>query len=141
MPAGDVYELTVNQAYAVQQISNVHHYVQVGPDGTGDARSALSSVWVNFYQVPFLNCLTINVTLLAIRVRRLLPIQTQQFFTSIGLLGAVLQDPLPTNQCAILREYANRDFLGTDNVARQIQRTRMTSRIKQVRSRTIGVGD
>lgn len=195
MPAGDVYELTLDQIVADQSISNVHHFVQIGSDGTGDPRAAVAAVWASFYNTPYLNLLSTGVTVFQSRTRRVLPTQTQQFTASIFLSGAVVGVPLPTNQCAIMREYATPSgrkgvghvklpgvdnvfvnegringsyrglielfgdifeadrtdsgsgfafrscVLGTDGVARQIQLTRATSRIKQVRSRTVGVGE
>jgi hypothetical protein len=195
MPAGDIYEMAVDQQFANQQISNIHHFIQIGVDGLGDGREGLATVWVSEFEPPYLNLISSQVDVLQTRIRRLFPTQTQQSFDSRNVPGNVVGNPLPTNQCSILREYAIPDgrkgvghvkipgvdnvfvnegrvngsyvgiaeifgnvfevdqtvpiqgwvfracVLGTDDVARQIQRTRMTSRIKQIRSRTVGVGD
>jgi len=195
MPDGDIYESSVDGLIASQAVTNVHHSVQIGTDGTGDPRVAVASIWATFFQTAFLNCVVDDYLLTITRTRRLFPTQTQSFVTNVALNGNVVGDPLPTNQCAILRQYGtltvrkgvghvkmpgvddvfvdegrvNASYvglaeifgnvfevdqthaasgfvfrscvLGTDNVARQIQATKMTGRIKQIRSRTIGVGD
>lgn len=108
MPDGDIYELTVDQIYGSQAIANVHHFVQKGDDGSGDGREALGIIWSDEYQVAFLACVSIELEVLQLRIRQLLPTQTQQFIQSIATPGTISQDGLPPQQCAILRQYGTR---------------------------------
>lgn len=194
MAAGDVYELTIDMGWGGQAISNVHHFVQVGGDGSGDGRIGLAAMWTAVFETPFLGLLVDEVEVLQSRSRRLLPTQTQSILTGIGAPGLVSEFGIPPNQCAILREYGVLDgrkgvghiklpgvavifvlnghvngayvalaelfgdlleadqtdpgsgyvfraaVLGTDDVARKVQKTKQMGRVKTVYSRTIGVG-
>ncbi len=195
MAAGDVYECTAEMDFNAQQITNGYHFVQIGADGTGDPRQAVANVWIANFEAPLLAALSSQVTVNVLRIRRVLPTQTQALVATIGTAGDVAGQPLPTNQVSVLRLYATKSgrkgignmrlpgvdnvfvnegvvnaayvgitelfgdafeanqtdgptsfvfrscVLGTDAVARQVQRALMTSRIKQLRSRTIGQGD
>ena len=195
MPAGDVYQLTAEMTFDNQQVVNGYHFVQVGVDGSGDPREAVALIWNDLFQAPFSNLVSNNLEINNVRVRKVLPIQTQAFVLAVNEQGSVAGDVLPTNMCAVLRLYgilsgrkgignlripgvvvtfiadgqvdasyvgiaeifgnlfeadqteAGSGFvfrscvLGTDDVARTVQRAVMTSRIKQLRSRTVGQGD
>lgn len=194
MASGDIYQCTCEMDFNNQAIVNVYHFLQIGADGTGDPRAALATIWEDNFEAPFLALISEQVTVDSLRIRRILPTQTQSFFRAIAEIGDIIGQPLPTNQVAVLRLYGVRaagkgignmripgvdnvfvdegqvngsyvgiaelfgdEFeqshlhvassftfrscvLGTDDVARQVQRARMTSRIKQLRSRTVGQG-
>lgn len=194
MPAGDIYELSCDSLLDLQNLTNVHHFVQVGADGTGDPRVALASIWTLSFQVAWLNTQPLTSTLVQTRGRRLLPTQTQSFFTAVGVAGGIIGDVLPANSVVVLREYAipsgrkgignqrisgipasgtdagvidttyaalvelyglpftvdqthvasgfvfRACVLGSDDVARKIEKVLATTKVKQLRSRTIGVG-
>lgn len=194
MAAGDIYEMSLDMTWQAQAIMNRYHFVQIGSDGTGDARTSVAQNWDTFFRPFFLALISDEITVTQSRVRRVLPVQTQQLVTAEGVAGMVAGDVLPTNCVAILRLYGvlagrkgvgfmkipgvatafvnegriNSSYegtaeifgapfevdqthggtgyvfrscvLGTDDVARQVQTARATSRIKQLRSRTIGQG-
>lgn len=194
MPQGDIYEVAIDQTLNEQQISNVHHFIQQTPDGTGLAVNALSAVWATFFEVAFQNVLSIDVLITQRRIRRIAPTETQTDFTTVSVIGNISADPLPPNQVSVLRLYAtpsgrkgigntrisgtplsfveqgritgsyvallelygnsfevdNTDVssnytfrscvFGSDGVARPIEVAKATTRIKQLRSRTIGQG-
>jgi len=52
MPAGDIYELSVDAQYNGQNVTNVMHMVQIGADGSGDARVAVNAIWVGVFDAP-----------------------------------------------------------------------------------------
>lgn len=194
MPANDVFELSVDATYNGQQVTNVMHAIQIGADGSGDARGALDRVWVDNFDVEQRTLQVTSVVHFQQRVRRILPTQTQTLITPNAGLGLATGNGLPTNQCAILRLYGAKALLkgvghqklyavpvlmvlegrvqttfrdisllysvnfetnhtdpisgyvfrmgvlGTDSVLRQIQGTEQLGRIKQIHSRSIGVG-
>lgn len=108
MPDGDIYELTVDQTFSLQNISNVHHFVQIGTDGSGNAREALGDVWETEFKAAFLALVVADLTVVQLRIRRILPTQTQQFITPIIEDGDVAFNGLPPQQCAILRQLGTR---------------------------------
>ena len=194
MPAGDIFELSVDMMFDSQAIMNRYHFVQIGSDGSGDARVSCTEVWDAFFKITFQNLVSDEITIVQKRCRRVLPVQTQQLVSSDGAHGSVTGHVLPTNCVAILRLYGTPSgrkgvgfmkipgvatafvnegrinssyegiaelfgdqfeadnthggtgfvfrscILGSDDVARQVQTARCTSRIKQLRSRTIGQG-
>lgn len=106
MPDGDIYEINVDGTVAGQNICNVHHFVQVGSDGTGDARTALATLWNDVYKAKFLDCLADAYALQQYRVRQLKPVETQSLVTAASGAGDIAIEPLPNQNCAILRQYA-----------------------------------
>ena len=193
MPANDVFELSVDSVYNNQSVTNVMHLIQVGADGSGDARDAVLGTWAAQFQAQQALCQVDSVQHFRNRCRRILPTQTQTKIESDVTVGGQAFPGLPTNQCAILRFYgaiagrkgvghqkmygvginfcqqgrlstAWRDLcqtygtqfksdhahisgyvfrmsvLGNDGVARKIQGTDPLPRIKQVHSRSAGVG-
>lgn len=105
MPANDIFEVSVDATYNGEAMTNVMHFIQIGADGTGDARSALNSVWVNDFDVAQRNLQVDSVTHFQQRTRRLFPTQTQSFIAANSATGTFIDNGLPTNQCAILRFY------------------------------------
>ena len=103
MPAGDVYELAVDQTIAGQAITNVYHFKQVGGDGTGDGRNAVDAMWDAVYKATYLAILTDQVTINQYRTRRIHPTTTQTITTATTGDGDVAEEGLPTQSCAILR--------------------------------------
>lgn len=106
MPDGDVFECSVDQTLAGQNITNVYHFIQVGSDGSGDARSALRDMWNFFYKVKFLDCVVTDVALVQARIRRISPTQTQTLTSALTGSGDIGVESLPSQSCAILRCYA-----------------------------------
>ena len=194
MPAGDIYQCTAEMNMDNQDIVNVYHFVQIGADGTGDPRQKVGLIWLANFETPLLACMTADVQIDVLRIRRISPTTTQSFITTVGTTGGLPGASLATNQVAVLRLYATKAgrkgignlripgidntfinegqidasyvgileifglafevdqtdvasgysfrsvVLGTDGVGRQVQIVRATSRIKQLRSRTIGQG-
>ncbi len=108
MASGDIYELTVDQTYGGQDIVNVHHFVQIGDDGSGDARDALTKMWDDDFKTPFLAVVVDVLNVVQVKARRLFPTQTQQFFLAVGETGTQVQTGLPPQQCAILAQVGTR---------------------------------
>ncbi len=106
MPDGDVYEINVDGTLDSQNICNVHHFVQVGSDGTGDARAALAVLWNDKFKAKFLDCLSDQYDQTTYRVRQLQPVETQSLVTTAVGQGQVASEPIPTQSCAILRQHA-----------------------------------
>jgi len=100
----DVYECNVDQTYNGQNMTNVLHFVQEGTDGTGGARQAIAAIWDDNFAAPHRAVCVAAVTFVQLRIRRLFPTQTQQFISPVGLVGDVLNDGLPPQQCAILSQ-------------------------------------
>lgn len=103
MPAGDIYELNVDQQIAGQDITNVYHFKQIGADGTGDAREAVDAMWDTVFKGAYLACVTDQTTLDQYRVRRISPTTTQSQITTAVGTGVETGEGLPTQSCAILR--------------------------------------
>jgi len=106
MPANDVFELSIDATYNGQQMTNVMHFIQVGTDGTGDARTALLNVWLSFFD-PGQRALQVPAVVHSQdRCRRILPTQTQTLIVANVGVGLATGNGIPQNQCAILRMYA-----------------------------------
>lgn len=104
MAANDVFELSVDMDFGQQNCVNVHHFIQNGVDGTGIWQDALTSVWEDSYEASFLALMTTAVNVVQLRMRRLLPTQTQQTIVSVGELGTHLGASLPTHLACLLRQ-------------------------------------
>lgn len=108
MPSGDIFECNVDQTYAGQNMTNVLHFQQVGDDGTGTALVAISGIWVVFFKNLHAALLVDAVNIVQLRIRQVLPIQTQQLIFPIGQQGDVTEGGLPPQQCAILQQKGQR---------------------------------
>ena len=106
MPANDVFELAVDQLIRAQNITNVYHCIQVGSDGTGDARDAVALWWDEHFKENYLDCVVTDLAMVQTRVRRIQPTQTQTTTTAATGDGDILETALPSQSCAILRTYA-----------------------------------
>jgi len=107
MPANDVFEVSVDAVLNGQNMTNVMHFIQIGADGTGDARTAMAGLWTAIFDLPLRNTQSSSVLHQQTRVRRVLPTQTQTTITAGVNAGTRLVESIPTNQTAILRFYAN----------------------------------
>lgn len=116
MPAGDIYEASYNATYVGQNIASVFHFVQIGSDGAGDARTSVNLMFLNQFETPYLLGLTNGIVSSAIRTRRLFPTQTQAETLALSGVGSVLTDGLPPNQVGILRTYG--PLLGRRGIGR-----------------------
>lgn len=101
MAAGDIFELSVDQTYTGQNGVNVHHFTQVGADGTGDARTALFNVWNDNYRAALIAIIIADVNIVQVRIRRINPTQTQSLITAVGETGTRTNPGLPPH-CAVL---------------------------------------
>lgn len=120
MPAGDIMELTVDQTYAGQNIANVHHFLQIGPDGTGTWQNALKDIWTAFFEDKFLDMVIDTLEVIQIRLRRLLPTQTQSSIIARGVPGNITGDGLPPHAATLVRQYgegADRKGTGGSKIA------------------------
>lgn len=106
MPSGDIYEVNVDATLAGQNVCNVHHFKQIGSDGSGDARTAVANMWNTHFKPEFLLCLTDQFAMTQYRVRRIEPTETQSLITATTGTGALAAEPLPNQSCAILRQLA-----------------------------------
>lgn len=104
MPDGDLYEMNVDLTYAGQNCVNVHHFLQIGADGTGDPRSALHQMWFLKYSAKLQTIMVADVTIVQTRIRQLKPIQTQTLITSAGFAGTHTGDALPPHAACLLRQ-------------------------------------
>lgn len=105
MPDGDIFEINIDGTIANQNVCNVHHFVQIGSDGTGDARTALHVLWQDTFEPVFLPCLASAYDLVQSRTRRIQPTETQSLVAALAGSGSDIAEPLPTQTCAILRQY------------------------------------
>ena len=105
MPDGDIFELNVDMTFAGQNCVNVHHFEQAGTDGTGDAREALTTIWVDAFLDDFLALMVDVVTVVQLRCRRIKPTQTQQFIETVGLDGTNADTGMPSGSCPLIRFY------------------------------------
>jgi len=120
MPANDIMELTVDQTYAGQNITNVHHFQQLGPDGTDIWQIALKSIWTALFEPAFLAMVIDTLEVIQIKLRRLLPIQTQQSIFARGTFGTIAGDGLPPHAATLVRQYgegADRKGTGGSKIA------------------------
>ena len=106
MPDGDVFELSVDLQNAGQNMVNVHHFEQIGTDGTSSWQIALDAVWNLEFRPKFLAVFVTAVAVVQLRMRRIEPTQTQQTIFPIGDNGDILDVGLPTHSAAIVRQYA-----------------------------------
>ncbi len=104
MPALDVYECNVDQTFAGQNMVNVLYFQQIGIDGTGDARNAITALWVVHFKDPHLELMVDSATIVQLRVRRVAPTQTQQLLFAVGVAGIQSGEAIPPQQCAILSQ-------------------------------------
>lgn len=104
MPANDIFELNVDMTWAGQNCVNVHHFIQKGVDGTGTWQAGLLAVWNANYKAPLLAMMVTAVEIVQIRMRRLLPTQTQQTITAVGENGDILDTGVPTHCAVLLRQ-------------------------------------
>ncbi|GAH74483.1 unnamed protein product, partial [marine sediment metagenome] len=108
MADGDVYEISLDQDYAGQKLTNVMHFTQVGSNGTGSARDSLNillgsqmqSLWTAFW----VDTLTYTQT----RCRRVYPTESQAKTRAVGVPGDIVTVGMPPHLCAILRQYGTR---------------------------------
>jgi len=106
MPSGDIYELCVDQTMDGQSICNTYHFLQVGSDGSGDARQAINDIWIYLLEPSYRAAICDSVDIVQARVRRLHPTQTQTLIYSIGTQGGIVTENHPAQTCAILRQHA-----------------------------------
>lgn len=108
MADNDIYECNVDQTLNGHTIVNVLHFQQDGTDGTGSAREALADIWEANFKAPHKALMVTGVLIVQLRIRKLLPTQTQAFFRAIGENGDTLATGLPPQQCAILGQSGER---------------------------------
>lgn len=128
MPAGDVYESSIDMTFAGQKLTNVIHFVQVGADGTGDPRESVTGILTTDFLPDYQNLVVDSLTFDQVQARRLFPTQTQQWTAASGVVGTQLSDGLPPQSCAILRLYGSR--IGNRYVGRQLISGLPTSAVK-----------
>lgn len=104
MPASDIFELNVDMTWNGQNCVNVHHFTQVGADGSGTWQAALQSVWEDNYKAPLLDMMVTAVLVVQTRMRRLFPTQTQQTIVSVAENGDLLDIGVPTHCAVLLRQ-------------------------------------
>jgi len=104
MPANDVFELTVDMTHNGQNLANVHHFTQIGGDGTGTWQDALKQIWIDSYRAALKAMMVTAVNIVQIKVRRLFPTQTQSTTTAIGEAGDIIGVGLPTHAAVLLRQ-------------------------------------
>lgn len=103
MPSGDVYSVSIDQTFQSQNLSNVVHFIQVGSDGTGDARDALATVWEAEFKTTLLACMIGDVEIDQLRIRRIHPTTTQAKIEAINEQGSQSGVGMPVGSCAICR--------------------------------------
>ncbi len=106
MPANDIFELQVNMTHSGQNVTNVHHFIQVGVDGTGTWQDALKQIWLDNYKDILRALMVVAVNIVEIKLRKLFPVQTQQTASNIGEAGLVLTTGMPTHAAALIRQRA-----------------------------------
>lgn len=104
MPVDDIFELNVDMTIGGQNCVNVHHFIQRDVDGTGSAIDALSAVWTADYKTSLLALMVSTVNIVQLRIRHLLPIQTQQTIIAVGSVGTHAGQALPTYLATLLRQ-------------------------------------
>lgn len=104
MAADDVFAVSLDTQYNGQNCVNVLHFIQIGADGTGTWQAALLSVWEDNFKVPWIALMVGGVNIVQVRMRRLIPTQTQQTITNIGTVGAHTGAGMPTHAAALLRQ-------------------------------------
>ncbi len=109
MADGDIYELTVRQTLNSQNISNVHHFKQVGDDGTGTAEFALDAIWNAGFKDLYKQVVTLLTFITDLSIRQIQTVQTQPTVFPVAESGDDVSTALPTHCCAILRQKAEPD--------------------------------
>lgn len=105
MPAGDVYELTIDSTYNAQSIANVLHFTQIGADGGGLGEEAVPAMFASVFLQPWAAMICNTYQFLQSRCRRITPTETQQFVSPINVFGDDVRQDSPTHLTAILRTY------------------------------------
>jgi len=106
MPADDIFELGVDMTHAGQNVSNVHHFKQIGADGTGTWQDALLQIWQDNYKALLKALMVTAVEIIQVKVRKLFPTQTQQQALAVAENGTVLDTGLPPHAAALVRQRA-----------------------------------
>jgi len=106
MPADDIYELTVRSTLAGQNLANVHHFKQVGSDGTGTAEEALDTIWQAVFKPLFLQVTTSTFEVVDLSIRQIQPVQTQPTVFGALAMGDEAGEALPSHCCVLLRQQA-----------------------------------
>ena len=105
MADGEVFEANVNWSLGVQQFTNVLHFRQVGSDGTGDAREGLIRAIESGIEFFWLGAIASDTILVSYAVRKLFPIQTQQFIKAKNIPGTGNEDAIAPNIAALIAFY------------------------------------
>ncbi len=107
MSANDIYEAVVDATYAGQNIATVLHFTQVGGDGSGDPRDSIGLMFTTVFETAMVDGLNDNLSLVALRTRRIFPSETQATTLVLTGVGNVVPQGLPPNQVAVIRTYGN----------------------------------
>ncbi len=106
MAKDDIYELTVRQTVALQNVVNVHHFLQSRVDGSGLAVDALNTLWNSIFKLAFKALLSSELNIVDISIRRIKPTQTQPTVFAVGENGTNMVNAMPTHCCALVRQFA-----------------------------------
>jgi len=106
MAKDDIYETTVRQTFAGQNIVNVHHFLQSRVDGSGKAEDALDFLWNNIFKQAHLEICTGDLTIVDISIRRIKPTQTQPTVYPVGAAGLIMSNTLPPQCTVLVRQFA-----------------------------------
>lgn len=105
MPALDTYELSLDADYNGQQVTNIFKAVQIGGDGTGDARLALQSAFNVEIWPLFKPNLVADYEKQGYRSRGILQNETQQYIGVSVDNGTHAGEGLPPNCALLCRNY------------------------------------
>lgn len=105
MPALDIFERSTDMTYGGQNVVNVEHLQQIGADGTGTWQASLFTNWDVAYKPRMRNLMTAQVNIVQVRMRRVLPTQTQQTTTTVNEAGLHAGDGMPPHIASLLRQH------------------------------------
>jgi hypothetical protein len=104
MPANDLYEVLFDQVYGDQRLNTSFYLFQESADGGGDARVAAIDGLFDKLKTAWSNCCTDSWAIVQVRARRILPVQTQPFYSASVQPGAVIVGGLPPQSCAVISQ-------------------------------------
>ena len=105
MPAGTIYELSVDMDLGGNKVMNVHHFEQTSGDLGQDPRAELIDAYQGDVQTFQLACQSADISITGYRCRAVSPTPTQSFVNTDAAAGTLVGEALPANASAVVAWY------------------------------------
>lgn len=107
MPAGDIWQLSVDQTLFGVSLTNVHHFRQVDADTDPNMGTQLISAYAGAVEPSQVACQNPSLTIVQYRAIRIAPLPTQGVTVAAGIIGLRAGTSLAANVAALVTTKTN----------------------------------